>query len=134
MLLLTKDEGPGAGSAAISGSGLADAMILMDIELDDERMPGAARDRPPSVLIGLPGEPRGLTCVDLDFAATGGPSSSTWPTLGHRDIAVIGESDAVYGGTPGSPPAPWPGSGAGPGNAACGWCTARARADTPRWP
>jgi hypothetical protein len=38
VLLITDDEGP-AGVWRVVGSGLADAVILMDVELDDERIP-----------------------------------------------------------------------------------------------
>ncbi|MFD5009707.1 LacI family DNA-binding transcriptional regulator [Streptomyces chartreusis] len=107
VLLLTGEEGPDA-VRRVTGSGLADAMILMDVELDDERLPllrdgGApARAKPrvgdhqPSVLIGLPADTAGLTCVDLDFKATGALCVEHLAKLGHRDIAVIGEAPAVY--------------------------------------
>ncbi|GAA2592484.1 MULTISPECIES: LacI family DNA-binding transcriptional regulator [Streptomyces] len=107
ILLLTDEEGPDA-VRRVTGSGLADAMILMDVELDDERLPllreggspGRARsgvaDDQPSVLIGLPADTTGLTCVDLDFRATGALCVEHLAELGHRDIAVIGEAPAVY--------------------------------------
>ncbi|MCZ4508350.1 LacI family DNA-binding transcriptional regulator [Streptomyces sp. ActVer] len=107
VLLLTGEEGPDA-VRRVTGSGLADAMILMDVELDDERLPllraggtpGRAKSRlgedQPSVLIGLPADTSGLTCVDLDFGATGALCAEHLAMLGHRDIAVIGEAPAVY--------------------------------------
>ncbi|MCP3770386.1 MULTISPECIES: LacI family DNA-binding transcriptional regulator [Streptomyces] len=107
VLLLTGEEGPDA-VRRVAGSGLADGMILMDVELEDERLPllrgGAAPDgaRPgvpadqPAVLIGLPADTSGLTCVDLDFRATGALCVEHLAKLGHRDVAVIGEAPAVY--------------------------------------
>lgn len=53
-------------------------------------------DDQPSVLIGLPADTTGLTCVDLDFRATGALCVEHLAELGHRDIAVIGEAPAVY--------------------------------------
>ncbi|MFD7456589.1 MULTISPECIES: LacI family DNA-binding transcriptional regulator [unclassified Streptomyces] len=96
VLLLTGEEGPDA-VRRVTGSGLADAMILMDVELEDERLPllRGTSDQP-SVLIGLPADTTGLTCVDLDFAATGALCVEHLASLGHRDIAVIGEAAAVY--------------------------------------
>jgi DNA-binding LacI/PurR family transcriptional regulator len=95
VLLLTGKEGPEAVRRVV-GSGLADAMILMDVELHDERLP-LVRDSPrPAVLIGLPADASDLTCVDLDFAATGRLCVSHLTELGHRDIAVVGEAAAVY--------------------------------------
>lgn len=95
VLLLTGEEGP-AAVRRVTGSGLADAMILMDVELDDERLPLLRACDQPSVLIGLPADPTGLTCVDLDFTATGALCAEHLAGLGHRDIAVIGEAPAVY--------------------------------------
>ncbi|GEK02790.1 LacI family DNA-binding transcriptional regulator [Streptomyces sp. 1-11] len=95
VLLLTGEEGPGA-VRRVTGSGLADAMILMDVELEDERLPLLRGSHQPSVLIGLPAEAGGLTCVDLDWTATGALCVEHLAGLGHRDIAVIGEAPAVY--------------------------------------
>ena len=46
VLLLTGEEGPDA-VRRVAGSGLADAMILMDVELDDERLPLLRETGPP---------------------------------------------------------------------------------------
>lgn len=95
VLLLTKDEGT-QGVRRVAGSGLADALILMDIELDDDRIPVLRETDTPAVLIGLPADPAGLACVDLDFEATGAACAAHLAQLGHRDIALIGEGEGVY--------------------------------------
>lgn len=95
VLLLTGEEGPDA-VRRVAGSGLADGMILMDVELDDERLPLLRGARQPAVLIGLPADTEGLTCVDLDFRATGALCVEHLAERGHRDVAVIGEAPAVY--------------------------------------
>lgn len=95
VLLLTKDEGT-AGVRRVAGSGLADAMIVMDIELEDDRIPVLRETETPAVLIGLPAQPAGLACVDLDFEATGAACVEHLAALGHRDIALIGEGEGVY--------------------------------------
>ncbi|MFJ5778197.1 LacI family DNA-binding transcriptional regulator [Streptomyces sp. NPDC093094] len=95
VLLLTGEEGPDA-VRRVTGSGLADAMILMDVELEDERLPLLRGTEQPSVLIGLPADTDGLTCVDLDWTATGALCVEQLAALGHRDVAVIGEAPAVY--------------------------------------
>ncbi|MEU2322850.1 LacI family DNA-binding transcriptional regulator [Streptomyces althioticus] len=95
VLLLTGEEGPDA-VRRVAGSGLADGMILMDVELDDERLPLLRESVQPAVLIGLPADTTGLTCVDLDFKATGALCVEHLAGLGHRDVAVIGEAPAVY--------------------------------------
>ncbi|MGW2558561.1 LacI family DNA-binding transcriptional regulator [Streptomyces sp. NPDC001514] len=95
VLLLTGEEGPDA-VRRVTGSGLAEAMIMMDVELHDERLPLLRSTDQPSVLIGLPADTSGLTCVDLDFTATGALCVEHLATFGHRDIAVVGEAPAVY--------------------------------------
>ncbi|WP_393062647.1 LacI family DNA-binding transcriptional regulator [Streptomyces sp. LN549] len=95
VLLLTGEEGP-AAVRRIAGSSLADAMILMDVELHDERLPLLRDTDRAAVLIGLPADTDGLTCVDLDFEATGALCVDHLAGLGHREVAVIGEAAAVY--------------------------------------
>ncbi|MDO0925470.1 LacI family DNA-binding transcriptional regulator [Streptomyces sp. TG1A-8] len=95
VLLLTGEEGPDA-VRRVTGSGLADGMIVMDVGLEDERLPLLRGTDRPSVLIGLPAETGALTCVDLDWTATGALCVEHLAGLGHRDIAVIGEAPAVY--------------------------------------
>ncbi|MEV4604739.1 LacI family DNA-binding transcriptional regulator [Amycolatopsis sp. NPDC049253] len=95
ILLLTGGEGPD-GVRRIAASGIADAIILMDVELDDQRIPVLREAAMPAVLIGLPSDTAGLTCVDLDFQATGAACVDHLADLGHRDIALIGESKSVY--------------------------------------
>ncbi|WP_063836787.1 LacI family DNA-binding transcriptional regulator, partial [Streptomyces sp. NRRL S-15] len=95
VLLLTGEEGP-AAVRRIAGSSLADAMILMDVELHDERLPLLRDSGRTAVLIGLPADTSGLTCVDLDFEATGALCVDHLAGLGHREVAVIGEAAAVY--------------------------------------
>lgn len=95
LLLLTKDEGP-AALQRVASSALADALMVMDVEADDPRVPMLlALDRP-VVLIGVPDHPDGLTCVDLDFVAAGALSARHLAELGHRRIALAGPSPAVY--------------------------------------
>ncbi|MFB7370175.1 LacI family DNA-binding transcriptional regulator [Streptomyces sp. NPDC056222] len=95
VLLLTGEEGPEAVHR-VEGSALADAMIVMDVELEDPRLPPLKAAERPAVLIGLPADPGGLSCVDLDFEAAGAQCVNHLAELGHRQIAVLGEPPAVY--------------------------------------
>ncbi|WP_431677673.1 LacI family DNA-binding transcriptional regulator [Kitasatospora sp. KL5] len=95
VLLLTSEEGPSAVKR-IAASGLADAMILMDVELEDERIPLLRQTGAAAALIGLPADPAGLTCVDLDFEATGALAADHLADLGHREVALIGAAESVY--------------------------------------
>lgn len=101
VLLLTGEEGPEA-VRRVEGSAIADAMIVMDVELDDPRLPCLQEAERPSVLIGLPAasadacSSTGLDCVDLDFEAAGARCVEHLAGLGHSGIAVLGEPPAVY--------------------------------------
>ncbi|MGW8767233.1 LacI family DNA-binding transcriptional regulator, partial [Streptomyces sp. NPDC055815] len=95
VLLLTNDEGP-EGVRRVTGSGLADGVILMDVRLDDDRIPVLRSQGTPAALIGLPDDPSGLSCVDYDFATAGALCADHLADLGHRDIAFIGYSSGVY--------------------------------------
>ncbi|MGE5286352.1 MAG: LacI family DNA-binding transcriptional regulator [Micromonosporaceae bacterium] len=48
------------------------------------------------MLIGLPADTEGLTCIDLDLAAAGALCADHLADLGHRSIALIGPPPAVY--------------------------------------
>ncbi|GAB2805316.1 LacI family DNA-binding transcriptional regulator [Lentzea nigeriaca] len=95
VLLITNDEGPD-GVRRIGASGLADGVILMDIELEDERIPVLQSQGTQAALIGLPDDPGGLSCVDHDFAAAGALCADHLADLGHREIAFIGYGSGVY--------------------------------------
>ncbi len=95
VLLLTQDDPQGIDRAA--NSSMVDALIMMDIEADDSRIPALTRLRQPSVLIGLPDDPRGLSAVDLDFEAAGRMAVRYLADLGHTRIALIGPTPTVLG-------------------------------------
>ncbi|MFD0205414.1 LacI family DNA-binding transcriptional regulator, partial [Saccharothrix carnea] len=95
VLLLTADEGA-EGLHRVVASSLADAIIVMDVEAAEPRVPVLRELARPAVLIGVPDHPHELTCVDLDFTAAGADCVHHLADLGHRDIALIGPSPAVY--------------------------------------
>ncbi|GAA3740738.1 LacI family DNA-binding transcriptional regulator [Salinactinospora qingdaonensis] len=95
VLLLTQDEGV-AGLRRVAGTALTDAIIVMDVEQRDPRIDVLRRLHQPSVLIGVPEEPSGLACVDLDFAAAGGECVDHLCDLGHRSLGFIGAPTPVY--------------------------------------
>src|SRR3954465_10381326 len=95
VLLLTKDEGP-AGLERVANSTMVDALIVMDVERDDLRIPALGKLKQPSVLIGLPAHPAGIACVALDFADAAGEALRHLAWHGHRRIALVGPSPAVY--------------------------------------
>ena len=95
VLLVTADEGP-EGLRRIATSALVDGLVLMDVELDDPRVPLLRTLARPAVLIGFPTEAAGLTCVDLDFQRAGGECVVHLAGLGHRAVALLGAPPAVY--------------------------------------
>ncbi|MDT0396943.1 MULTISPECIES: LacI family DNA-binding transcriptional regulator [Streptomyces] len=95
VLLLTQGEGED-GLSRVADTGLADAVIVMDVQLQDPRLPLLRSRSLPSVLIGVPAEPDGLTCVDLDFRAAGELCVDHLARLGHRAVALVGSPPEVY--------------------------------------
>ncbi|WP_225848978.1 LacI family DNA-binding transcriptional regulator [Streptomyces sp. HPF1205] len=95
VLLITNDEGPD-GVRRVARSGLADGVILMDVQLDDPRIAVLRETGSQAALIGLPGTTSGLASVDHDFARAGALCAEHLAALGHREIAFIGYSRAVY--------------------------------------
>jgi DNA-binding LacI/PurR family transcriptional regulator len=95
VLLLTREEGE-EGLRRVADTALADALIVMDVQLHDPRLPLLrALDRP-SVLIGFPADTDGLTCIDLDFKAAGELCVEHLAGLGHRVVGLIGSPPEVY--------------------------------------
>ncbi|MET7985347.1 MULTISPECIES: LacI family DNA-binding transcriptional regulator [unclassified Streptomyces] len=95
VLLLTQEEGE-EGLRRVADTALVDALIVMDVQLHDPRLPLLrALDRP-SVLIGLPAAADGLTCIDLDFKAAGELCVERLAGLGHRVVALVGSPPEVY--------------------------------------
>ncbi|MFE5294623.1 LacI family DNA-binding transcriptional regulator [Isoptericola sp. NPDC056618] len=93
VLLLTQDDLEGL-ERATNGS-MVDALVVMDVEADDARIPILTRSRQPSVLVGLPRDASGLSCVDLDFEAAGRLAARHLAELGHRTVAMLGAPPEV---------------------------------------
>ncbi|WP_448003581.1 LacI family DNA-binding transcriptional regulator [Agromyces bauzanensis] len=95
VLLLTEEEAS-AGMRRVASSGLADAVLVLDVAPDDERVALARRIALPSVFIGVPDDHEGLVCVDLDFEAAAALAVDRVTGLGHRSIGFIGHPPASY--------------------------------------
>ena len=95
VLLLTNDEGP-EGIRRVATSARADAVILTDVGMEDERIAMVRQTGVDAVLIGVPADPAGLDCVDLDFAQAGRLCVEHLAGLGHREVAFIGEAQGIY--------------------------------------
>lgn len=95
VLLVTADRGA-AGVLRVAGSARVGGLIVMDVETDDERLPILRELARPSVLIGVPVDSTGLTCVDLDFTTAGALAVDHLAGLGHRRVGLLGAAGAVY--------------------------------------
>ncbi|MGI5163854.1 LacI family DNA-binding transcriptional regulator [Spirillospora sp. CA-253888] len=95
VLLLTQQEGED-GLRRVADSAMVDALIVMDVQVADPRLPLLRSLDRPSVLIGFPAEPAGLTCIDLDFRAAARECVAHLAGLGHRRVALVGSPPEVY--------------------------------------
>jgi DNA-binding LacI/PurR family transcriptional regulator len=95
VLLLTQDEGE-EGLRRVAGTAMVDALVVMDVEVNDARLPLLRSLARPTVLIGFPGDASGLTCVDLDFEAAGALAVEHLAGLGHSQVALVGSPPEVY--------------------------------------
>ncbi|MEU4235835.1 LacI family DNA-binding transcriptional regulator [Actinoplanes sp. NPDC026619] len=94
VLLVTADQGS-AGLRRLAGRALCDAIVLMDILEHDERVPVAAELGVPVVLVGVPDDPAGLHCVDLDFEEAARLAVDELAATGHDEIVLVGWGAAV---------------------------------------
>lgn len=92
VLLLTQDDI--GGIERVTSQSIVDGLVMMDIEAMDPRIPLLAKLRKPAVLIGVPDDACGISCVDFDFAAAAKVAALHLAGLGHRRIALIGSPQA----------------------------------------
>lgn len=92
VLLLTQDDI--GGIERVTSQSIVDGLLMMDVEAKDPRIPLLVKMRKPAVLIGVPDDSFGLSCVDFDFAAASRVSVRHLLELGHRRIALIGSPKA----------------------------------------
>jgi DNA-binding LacI/PurR family transcriptional regulator len=95
VLLLTNDEGP-EGIRRVATTARADAVVLTDVGMQDDRIAMVRQTGVDAVLIGVPADSAGLDCVDLDFAQAGRICVEHLAALGHRQVAFIGEAQDTY--------------------------------------
>ena len=91
VLLVTGGEGS-AGLTRLAARSLCDAVVLMDIEARDARIPVAASLAVPVILIGVPEDPAGLPCVDLDFELAGRMAVDELAGTAHDRAVLVGQT------------------------------------------
>lgn len=78
-------------------AGFADGVILMEVQMEDERVEQLQRVNAPFALIGRTRELDGIDYVDIDFERSIEMAVDDFAALGHRDICLIVED---LSGTP----------------------------------
>lgn len=94
VVIVTADEGP-AGLERLAGRAIVDAIVLMDIRRNDDRVQTARDLDIPVVLIGIPDDVAGLDCVDFDVAGAGRLAVEELVATGSSRILLIGEAPEV---------------------------------------
>jgi DNA-binding LacI/PurR family transcriptional regulator len=95
VLLLTQGDAL-SGLRRVASSSLVDGIVMMDVAVDDERLPVLRDIDLPSALIGIPHDTADLTCVDLDFEAAADMAVARLADLGHAAVGMLGHSQHLY--------------------------------------
>ncbi|MBT2485140.1 MULTISPECIES: LacI family DNA-binding transcriptional regulator [unclassified Microbacterium] len=95
-ILLLTDEQASEGMNRVAASNLVDAILVLDVAPDDERVAIARAVRTPTVFIGVPDDQTDLTCVDLDFDAAGHLAVDALADAGHTRITLLGQTEVSY--------------------------------------
>lgn len=95
VLLLT-DEQASAGMGRVAASGLVDAILVLDVAPDDERVALSREIDTPTIFVGVPDDREGLICVDLDFEAATALAVGRLAHSGHAAIGLIGQPARAY--------------------------------------
>ena len=95
-ILLLTDEQASEGMNRVAASKLVDAILVLDVAPDDERVAIARSMRTPTIFIGVPDDHDDLICVDLDFAAVGHIAVDRLADAGHRRVVLLGQTEVSY--------------------------------------
>jgi DNA-binding LacI/PurR family transcriptional regulator len=92
MVLWTTQIHESAELKALTGSGLVDGVIVMEVRLVDERIDLLREAGLPFTLIGQTQNTQDLSYVDIDFEATVREAVCHLTELGHTQIALLSRS------------------------------------------
>ena len=95
ILLLTEEDAT-AGMSRVAANGLVDAILVLDVAPDDERVKLARAISTPSIFIGVPDDNAGLVCVDLDFEAAAALAVNRLADEGHGTVGLVGQPAVSY--------------------------------------
>lgn len=80
----------------VTQSNLADGIVLLDVEQDDERAAQFGTFSKPCVAIGYPSSHAGCACVDIDFALMGRKAVDFLYEKGHRTVVFLRNNESDY--------------------------------------
>jgi DNA-binding LacI/PurR family transcriptional regulator len=92
VMLVTADEGTD-GIIRVASTALCDAVLVMEIQSNEGRTAALSQIPIPAVMIGVPDEHEGISCVDFDFEGAGARCTHLLAEAGHRRIGVICETN-----------------------------------------
>lgn len=95
-ILLLTDVDAKAGMSRVAANGLVDAILVLDVAPDDERVTLARAITTPTIFIGVPDDNAGLVCVDLDFEAAAALAVTALADAGHEVLGLLGQPDVSY--------------------------------------
>ncbi|MCF6473447.1 LacI family transcriptional regulator [Nonomuraea sp. MG754425] len=96
LLLSPESADPIEELRHLTGLGLVDGVLLMEVGLDDERPAFLARAGVPFAMIGRTREPGVIDYADIDFAATARDAVAHVAGLGHRKLAFFNLSEDAH--------------------------------------
>lgn len=95
-LLLTGGETDGAALSAAFDAHKFDGAVVLDVRSEDPRLDVLRRSDLPVVLLGVPGDPKGLDYVDTDFESAAGRLVDLLADAGHREVLLVGWPQKTY--------------------------------------
>jgi DNA-binding LacI/PurR family transcriptional regulator len=96
MILWTNEVHELAELKALTGAGLVDGIIVMEIRLDDDRIELLREAGLPFSMIGQTADNNGLSYVDIDFEATVRDAIGYLSELGHEKIALVNRTETEF--------------------------------------
>jgi DNA-binding LacI/PurR family transcriptional regulator len=89
LLLWTNPSEDLAGLTALLNQGLVDGILLMEVMLNDPRIPVLQHARVPFATIGRPADSDGIIYVDDDFDSLAQQAIDHAADLGHRNVVYL---------------------------------------------
>ncbi|MFJ4438081.1 LacI family DNA-binding transcriptional regulator [Streptomyces sp. NPDC088923] len=95
-LLLSTSQDKAEGVRRVALSGLADAAVLMAVDMEDNRIDVVRELGFPAALIGRPADEAALPWTDLDWEAAAALAVRTLAAAGHRALVYLGPTQNEF--------------------------------------